>query len=101
MKFGMTEEHFELLKRLVILPLIERGAKVWIFGSRANGKFKEFSDVDILFEFDADAEKPKGLIFKIKDDLEESRFPYKLDLVDRSSLAESYRAVVEQEKIKI
>lgn len=95
----MTLEDYTILERLVIHPLQERGAKVWIFGSRATNKNAPFSDVDIMFE--PSRELPGGFLFEIKSNIEESNFPYKVDLVERSELASSYRDRVESEKILI
>lgn len=41
MKFGMTEEQFDLLKRLVITPLKVLGADVYIFGSRVGTSYHQ------------------------------------------------------------
>jgi predicted nucleotidyltransferase len=48
--FGLTLDQFEILKTLVLKPLKERKAKVFVFGSRARGTHHVFSDIDILFE---------------------------------------------------
>lgn len=101
MKFGMSVSDFKILEKEIISPLKEIGAQVWIFGSRATGKHSPFSDVDMMYELGPDQKIPEGLLFKIKDALEESRFPYKLDLVERNSIASSYRDRVEAEKIRL
>ena len=75
----------------MIKPLKNAGATVWIFGSRARGDHQNHSDVDILYEFGGDQMPPSGLIFSIKSEFDESRFPYTLDLVAVKDLASSYR----------
>ena len=56
-------------------------AKIYLFGSRARGESTPYSDVDIAIKSD-------GLDFKelakIRFAIEESNFPYKVDLVDLS-----------------
>lgn len=79
---------------LIIAPLKKAGANVWIFGSRSRGDHRNVSDVDILYEFPSPISPPSGLLFTIKSDLDESRFPYLLDLVATQDLAESYKAQV-------
>lgn len=101
MKFGMSSENWALLENLVVKPLKAQGVRLWVFGSRARGNPREFSDVDILYEIPKDQIISPGTLFLIKDALEDSRLPYKVDLVDRSEVAHSYRDQVESEKIEI
>ena len=88
MKFGMSQNQFKLLETLVIRPLKSQGAKVYIFGSRAKGKHHPYSDVDLLY--DLSEPLPPGFLPKIKEDIEESNFPFAVDLVAKSELSKSY-----------
>lgn len=92
MKFGMSDEQFETLNRLVIKPLKNQGAEVFIFGSRVSGKHHPYSDVDLLYK--SIRPLPPGLLAEIKEAIEESRFPFTVDLVAEDELASSYRASV-------
>ncbi|MEN0059143.1 MAG: nucleotidyltransferase domain-containing protein [Bdellovibrio sp.] len=100
MKFGLKDSDFDFLEKNLILPLKDRGFKVYIFGSRATGKNHPFSDVDILIEGEISAES-SSKIGAIKEFFEESNFPYKIDLVNERHLAESYRPGVMRERIEI
>lgn len=91
MKFGMTAEQYELLNHLVIMPLKNQGFHVYIFGSRVGEKFHSHSDVDLLFKSDSEIFLPSGFLSKIKENIENSRFPYLVDLVEEKYLASSYR----------
>lgn len=101
MTFGLNPEELKLLMDLVIKPLKSYGASVWIFGSRARGNFKPFSDIDLLYSLDNDHQLPQGALFQIKDAIEESRLPYKVDIVSESELAASYRDNVLSERVLI
>ena len=90
MKFGMTEEQFDLLEKPVITPLRALGTDVYIFGSRVGTSYHH-SDVDILYSMSAGKTVDAVAISKIREVIEESRFPFKVDLVDEKDLAESYR----------
>ena len=90
-EFGLTDQQYSLLVQIVISPLKAHGAIVWIFGSRARGDHKPFSDVDIMFELQPDKSLPVGYISHMREDLEESRLPFKVDLVDVNEMAESYK----------
>ena len=97
--FGLSPTDWSLIETLCIHPLKSRGAAVWIFGSRARGEHRPYSDVDLVFE--TPAPLPVGLLGKIRENLEESRLPVKVDLVSWPELAESYRERAERERIVI
>lgn len=99
MKFGFSEEEYLLLHQIVIQPLKDQGAQVWIFGSRATGKHQKFSDVDLLFSLPSDNKLSEGFLFEIKSNLEDSDFPYKCDLVRVDSLADSYKESAMRERV--
>lgn len=92
MKFGIEDRHFDILRRAVIDPLKAKGARVYIFGSRITGKHHSHSDVDLLFSVDEPLSA--GFLATVKEQIEESNFPYTVDLVDEKELAESYRGSV-------
>jgi len=53
--------------------------KVYLFGSRARGDFRKYSDIDIAVESDNDL---RDKIIELKEILEESNLIYKVDIVD-------------------
>ncbi len=87
MKFGLKSAHWKIIEDLVLRPIHGLSGSVFVFGSRARGDFKEFSDLDLLIRGDISP----ILVSKIKDDLEESNLPIKVDLVLEKSVAESYK----------
>lgn len=98
-KYGLSEVEFQILKDLLIDPLKDQGAQLWIFGSRARGDHQKFSDIDILFS--VSKKLPEIFLFNIKDSLEESNLPYKVDLVNLENLAKSYRDDVLKDRIQL
>lgn len=101
MKVGLTEAEIDLLQQLLIQPIKSQDGKVWVFGSRARGDNRKFSDIDILCEFPQSTILPAGFIAHITESLEDSNFPYKVDLVSRSEVAQSYKDQVERDKIAL
>ena len=95
--FGLEPQHRVLLEKLVLAPLRAMGCQVWVFGSRARGDYKKFSDLDLLIEGQPSAQ----LLGEICENLEESSLPIKVDLVVESNLAESYRPNVLRDRILI
>jgi len=99
--FGLTPDQFEILNNLLIKPLKAKNATLYVFGSRARGQHHQFSDIDIFY-----IEKPEALISqaeiaKIKESLEESSLPIKVDLANYNDLARSYLKSIDADKILI
>lgn len=101
MKFGMTDEQYSILDKLVITPLKNKNCQVYIFGSRVQGTNHSHSDVDLLFKVPTDQILPSGFLSKIKEDIEESRFPYIVDFVNEDELATSYRANIFSSRVSL
>jgi predicted nucleotidyltransferase len=99
MTFGLSPADYQLLQELAILPLKQQGARVWVFGSRARGDHRAFSDIDLLYSLKN--ELPEGTLAKIILDLEESHLPIKVDLVRDTEMAQSYRENVNRDKLEI
>ena len=76
--------------------LKEKGvrARVILFGSRARGEHSEHSDVDIAIESD---EELSWIITELKELLEESDLPQKVDVIDLKRAPESLREEIERE----
>lgn len=98
MRFGLSERDWEALHALVLRPLTSAGAKVWIFGSRARGNHKKFSDIDILFEL---TPPNPALLGVIREAAENSNLPYKVDVVPLNEMAASYLPGVMKDRIPL
>lgn len=101
MKFGLTDSQYELLETLIIGPLKLKKAKVYIFGSRVREDHHKFSDVDILFVDDPESIIDSSYISQLKENMENSNFPMKVDLVRDSELAKSFREGVERDRVLV
>ena len=97
----MTEEQFKLLHELVIQPIRKHGGRIFIFGSRVSGSHHPHSDVDLLFKMSSETKLQMGFLSQIREAIEESRFPFTVDLVDEEDLAESYRESVFKTRIEL
>ena len=74
MKFGLSNEEYELIKNVIERY---RKYKFKLFGSRARGNFKNSSDIDFaIFE-----NISKEYEYKIRDDFDKLNIIYKIDLV--------------------
>lgn len=99
MKFGLSSDQYMFIKETVVSPLSKENAKVWCFGSRARGDFREFSDLDLLVECQSYNKDINLKISNIEELLINSNFPFKVDLVLSKNLAKSYADKVNSEKV--
>ena len=96
MKFGLTQDQYTYILNEVVLPLENKGAEVWCFGSRARNTHELFSDLDLMVVADISL---KTLISNLKEKLTNSNFPFKVDIVEYSDFAESYKQNFAAEKL--
>lgn len=75
------------------------GTGVHVFGSRARGKTKRRSDLDLLLE--AAEPLPLELIAELAEAFEESDLPWKVDLVDRHTISAAFGALIDQTKVPL
>jgi type I restriction enzyme S subunit len=72
---------------------------IFIYGSRTQGKSRDYSDVDIALK---QKEKiPFEKLLLLKGLFENSTFPYKVDIVDLNSLSEEFLNIIECDLYKI
>jgi predicted nucleotidyltransferase len=100
----MTDTHtrsaasdVETAMRIASRELRGQRARLYLFGSRARGDARRASDVDIAILPDAPLEP--GTLARIRDALEESTIPYEVEVIDLSSVDESFRRKVLAEAI--
>jgi len=85
---------------LIVKDILKRhvpDATVWVFGSRATGRAKKFSDLDLCFK----APQPLSLdrISAMAEDFAESDLPWKVDIVDWWSISERFRQIIEHDLV--
>ncbi len=73
--------------------------EVWAFGSRAKWKAKEYSDLDLCVI----TKEPLSftILGLMAEDFSESDLPWKVDVVDWATTSESFRKIIEQDKVVI
>ncbi len=83
------------LKKFIRTFLKDKDVKVFLFGSRARNDSSTFSDVDIGFVSRSNIEKDLAIL---KEAIEESHLPYKVDLVDLSTDKKLFEIVMKEGK---
>ena len=75
------------------------GRRVWAFGSRATGvRLKRYSDLDLAVEGAPLTLREAGLM---EEALDESRLPFKVDVVSLDALTPGFRARIEPDFVLI
>lgn len=72
---------------------------VWAFGSRAKWTAKDYSDLDLCVVSD----KPLSfsLLGAMAEDFSDSDLPWKVDVVDWATTSESFRKIIERDKVVV
>lgn len=95
--YGLSPLQLELLKDCITKHLApDQKLTVWIFGSRAIGKARRYSDIDLLLEAMPPLENRQK--YRMQDTLEDSDLPYKVDLVRMGEIYAPYRDTILREK---
>ena len=75
------------------------GRKVWAFGSRATRvRLKRFSDLDLAIDGNELSLDQRA---KLSEALDESRLPFKVDIVELSSITPEFRKSIETEIVLV
>ena len=77
-----------------ILHRHAEGWEVWVFGSRAGGAVKPYSDLDLLFR--GDSPVPTLTMGALREAFDESNLPFRVDLADWHKIDETFRALVQE-----
>lgn len=81
------------IKNILFQYLDPERDKVFIYGSRATGGARKFSDVDIGVKRQRAKIVPADTISDLKEAFEESDIPYTVDVVDFSGVSDRFKSV--------
>ena len=84
-------------KKIITEILAKYPYEFYVFGSRAKGKAKKFSDLDICF-FD---NIPWSIRAHLDEDFEESNLPYTVDIVDFNMCDDNFKQAIKSDLIPI
>lgn len=88
-----TNEELQTIRQ--VLMTYASGLEVWAFGSRVTGEnIKKFSDLDIVVMTDEKLSINDHA--RIKDAFEVSSLPYRVDVLDWSTVSENFRKIIQQ-----
>ena len=96
----LEENHKKMfISLLKNIPNIEN-CSIYLFGSRANGKSVNYSDVDIAIDYNGKL-APKELIAEMSAIFEKSTLPYSVDIIDINSVSPVFKTKIEKDFVRI
>ena len=78
----------EAIVRNTLARHLPAGVAVWVYGSRATGHARAYSDLDLALE--GDGPLPATLLGDLAEAFDESDLPWKVDLLDWATASESF-----------
>lgn len=85
--------------RLILREVLGEGtAAIYLFGSWARGEATSLSDIDLAIE--ARVPLAPGTLARLRERLEESRVPYRIEVVDLNAVDPAFRQRVLAEGIR-
>lgn len=87
------------IKEIIQKHLPVEEFKLFIFGSRASGKTRKWSDIDVGI-WGKNRLTAKTLA-DIEEDLEDSRIPFRVEVVDFSRVSQDFKEIALQSIIKL
>ena len=91
----VQEKHKELLIKIIVS--YEPHCAIYLFGSRAQGRARAGSDIDLAL--DAGKKIDWRVLNNIRDDIEESVIPFFVDVVDLHNVDDAFRKEIEKDLI--
>jgi uncharacterized protein len=89
-------------RRLVLNILranLPQSTKVWVFGSRATGRARRYSDLDLAI--DAGRQLTLDEIATLTEAFSDSDLPYRVDLVDWHNIDGRWRQIIVSERVAL
>ncbi len=89
----MEERHWKIVQDI----LSHYPYTFYAFGSRAKGREKRFSDLDLCFTDSI----PYNVQAHIDEDFEESDLPFKVDIIDWNSMSPDFQERIRQDLVLV
>ena len=98
LSIDLPADHHRLVLQILRANL-PPAAKSWVFGSRATGRARRYSDLDLAI----DAGRPLTLdeTASLADAFSESDLTYRVDVVDWRAIDSRFRRIIAKERVKL
>ena len=85
----------------ILKQRLSASTNVWVFGSRARGDAKPFSDLDLAIQATSNEAIPLDSMLSLQADFRDSDLPWKVDIVDLNAVSSEFKAIIEQDKVTL
>lgn len=89
------DERTEVLE--ILRRCLPQNVRIGVFGSRAGGDPKPWSDLDLVVE--GEAPLALSVIAELNEAFAESALPWKVDIVDRKAVSPAFGAIIDREQM--
>ena len=86
---AIAAKTLEEVRRIVLTAVADKKVRVYLFGSWARGEATRISDIDVAI--DPQTTLPRGTLAQLRECLEESHVPYRVDVVDLTRTSSEFR----------
>jgi predicted nucleotidyltransferase len=94
----LQPDHRQLVLEILRIHL-PQSIKAWVFGSRATGRARLYSDLDLAI--DAGRRLTLDELARLNETFSDSDLPYRVDVVDWHDLDDRWRAIIAAERIPL
>ncbi|HTT80317.1 MAG TPA: nucleotidyltransferase domain-containing protein [Stellaceae bacterium] len=97
-RIDLTPDNLRLV-RDILAACLPPGAKVWVFGSRASGRARRYSDLDLAI----DAGRPLSFseTATLREAFDDSDLPHQVDVVDWQAIDDNFRRLIAGQRVKL
>lgn len=98
--FGLEERYIKFILEVLHRNIPQKDAKFYVFGSRAKGTHKEYSDIDIAVEL-GEEKLSADILGKVLIEFVDSTLPYEVDIVDLNAIDEKFKTLIKDSLVKL
>ena len=89
-----TSRHLQAVRRILLKRLQRYDVKVYLFGSIARDELRRTSDIDVAVL--PMGSLPDVILSEIREELENSRIPYRVELIDLAKVSPRFASHVQR-----
>jgi len=93
MAVQLEEKDLKTAKKLLKMELEGTNSKVYVFGSRADGTARKFSDLDLAIDFNGQ-KMPNAIKYELENFFEASNISIRVDIVDLNAISENFKKII-------
>ena len=98
LQIDLSPDHRRLVLNILRAHL-PQGTRAWVFGSRATGRARRYSDLDLAI--DAGRRLTLDEIAGLTEAFSDSDLPYKVDLIDWHDIDDGWRQIIVAERVAV